>query len=126
MTTRELATRIEHCSRWRPSKKFPYDDVAFLVRSHPAAKKIIVDLDIFLSTIAGYADSARALSVCDNKKLLKARRDVARSFFEVFPRNKPCQELITEDSTPELHTQLRLAEELRADLLVLLDRVLSS
>jgi hypothetical protein len=88
-------------------------------------KRIVVDLEIFLSTIAGHADSARALLVCDNKKLLKAGRDVSRSFFEVFPRNKSCQELITEESTPDLHAKLRLAEELRGDLLVLLDRILA-
>jgi hypothetical protein len=125
MTALELATRIEHRFRSRPSKPFPYNDVELLIRSHRAAKTIVVDLDIFFSAIAGYADSARALSVCDNKKLLKARRDVSRSFFELFPSNKPCQESITEESTPDLHAELRLAEELRGDLLLLLDRVLA-
>jgi hypothetical protein len=124
MSIPELATLIEHRFRAERRNPFPHDEVEMLIRRHCTTEQIVVDLDIFHSAIDGYADSARALAVLDEEKLLKARRDVSRPFFEVFPRNKPCQELITEKDTPRLYGRMRVAEDLRRELLSLLDSLL--
>jgi hypothetical protein len=124
MSIPELATLIEHRFRAQRRNPFPYDEVETLIRRHCTTEQIVVDLDIFHSAIDGYADSARALAVSDEEKLLKARRDLSRSFFDIFPRNKPCQDLITENDTPRLFARMRVAEDLRRELLSMLDRLL--
>jgi hypothetical protein len=123
MSIPELAAVIENRFRAEPRKPFPHDEIDVL-NLRCATEEIVTDLDTFHSVIDGYADSARALTVCGPEKLLKVKRDMARSFFEVFPRNKSCQDLITEKDTPVLYARMRVAEELRRDLLLLVDGLL--
>jgi YxiJ-like protein len=117
-----LAEEIERCYEERFKNKFPYDDCYKLQRENPSiGTGLIPDLDSYLSFIAGYSSSATTLVHRPVEELRKAISRLKRSFFEVNPRYKSLERLITLRDTAVLYTELQVANALRRDLLVLME-----
>src|SRR5260221_6138942 len=99
---------------------FPYEDCRTLLALSPGEYDgLIPDLDLYFSTIAGYASSASRVHSWSADGLRQLRQDLASSFFEDHPEYELLQRDISDDVTPNLSARLRLYDELRIELLQL-------
>jgi hypothetical protein len=119
---RKLAETIEESYRADLRHPFPYADCRSLLQlsDHGAFAMLIPDLDLFCSTVYGWASSARQLLDGSRERAGRARRDLAASFFEKHATYVPLREQVREATTPELHRRLQHCERLREQLLELL------
>jgi hypothetical protein len=84
---------------------------------------LIADLDIFFSFIAGYSSSATGLENRTRDELVKAIPKLKRSFFEAYPQYKTLEELIARPENEALQHDLRVADQLRSALVVLMEQL---
>jgi hypothetical protein len=103
---------------------FPYADCRWLA-SHEGqpVEDLIPELDMYFSNIAGYSSSASRLGERPASVLRKARKTLALNFFETYPSCERYSGLITSEKTPKLYEQMRIAEQLRLELLEILELV---
>jgi len=114
---------IEHKFWGESVNSFPYEELANLQDCGCSIEFLVPHLDIFFSTIDGYAGSARTLEAIDRQKLLNAQSNLSRSFFEMFPQYGPCRDLLTGADMPRLHRRFVVTEELRLELRQLVDEL---
>lgn len=106
---------------------FPYEGCrTVMARNSGEYEGLIPDLDLYFSTIAGYASAASRISSWDANRLQRARNDLACSFFELHPEYELLTREIDDDIAPDLAEQLRFHEELRTRLLALVRNVILS
>ena len=104
---------------------FPLEDVAKLGTVDPNSWDLLHgNLDVYFSSIAGYASSADRLSHRSKAELVQAREYLSRSFFERHASLVMYRDAITPTTTPCLYRDLEIAEELRHDLLVIINEIL--
>lgn len=117
-----LARRIESRFKTGMQGPFPYADCRSLLGPVPDSRYegLIPDIDIFVSTIAGYAQTASRLLNFTREGRASARTDLARSFQEQHPLYSDLLRGATSEATPSLFLELSTAEELRLLLLELL------
>ncbi|SRR6266700_1205373 len=124
--TQELGQEIERDYENNFQGPFPLRDVRKL---RPIDRKnwdsLHAALDMFFMYIAGYASSAARLGRRPRKELADARKNLARSFFEVHDSLAHYGNAITEKFTPNLFKDLATVESLRKQLLVLMDKILA-
>lgn len=82
-------------------------------------------LCMYLAYVAGYAVSADRIARRPKDELEKARRYLAKGLFQRYPELAHYEEKITLESTPALYRVLQANEEVRKDLLLLFDEILS-
>jgi hypothetical protein len=103
------------------SHPFPYDECRYLIKQRPeAGGALIPDLDLYFSTIAGYASSATSLARWSANRLAQARADLASSFFEQRPQYSELLAYVDTVATPSLFARLEAYEAIRVGLLELL------
>ena len=103
---------------------FPYDDCRWLAeRVHVKESVLIPDLDWFFGTVAGYASSASRLTHRTPKDLRDAKQLMSKGFYDYFPKYAEYRDLICTENTPALYDRMRIAEELRVQLLQLLENI---
>jgi hypothetical protein len=116
-----LAQAIEANAR-QVDHPFPYEDcrrVLQRVRSD-SSRMLIPDLDLYMSTVYGWAQGARRLLRSTHEKLAAAREDLRPSFFEKYPEYEPLRPEIESGSVKRLQGRLQHCDTLRASLLELL------
>lgn len=103
---------------------FPYDGSRKLLRAEGARYDgLIPDLDMYFSDIAGYCSWGSRILRWQSEKVEEAKERLKQSFFEKHPEYRPLESLITESSTPDLHTSLTVHEAMRKKLLRILSRL---
>lgn len=111
---KRLASLYEEVSR----AAFPYKEVRKLLRkAGTKSDRLIPDLDLYFSTLAGYCSWGRRLLIWDDKKVQEAKVYVERGFYDRHPEYRSLRSFINES---ELNHQLEAYEEMRRDLLSLL------
>jgi len=119
------AQKVESQYRNEFKHPFPYGDCRKLHKLKPQfSDGFIPDLDLYLSFIAGYSSSATGLDQRPLDEIRNAIPRLKKSFFETHRRYKPLEELITDTETPWLHHELQMADELRLDLVSIMERLL--
>jgi hypothetical protein len=115
-------TELEELYKSRLLGRFPYDDCFRIAKKAPIESEgLIPELDWYFGTVAGYCSSASRLVNRSNEELQNAKKLLAKSFFEMFPRLAQIEGLITQDETPKLYDEMRHTEQARLALLNLLD-----
>jgi len=100
---------------------FPYKDCyALQKREDNPCADFIPELDMCFSDIAGYCDSASRLGDRPTDELRRAKKTLAKSFFERFPSLARLESLITAEQTPRLFELMELSEKARLALLGIL------
>ena len=126
MTDSTLAQRIQRQFEQDCRGPFPLDDVRKVCSSDPEDLPVFHgQLEIFLSSIAGYASRADRLGRRPRAEILEARRKLSQPFFEKHKHLKKFQGAITPKATPNLFRELTTAEKLRTELLTVIDEILS-
>jgi hypothetical protein len=82
------------------------------------------ELDLYFSSIAGYASSADRLARRPRAELIEARKKLSHSFFERHRSLIVYRDAIKQDFTPNLFRRLATADRLREELLVVIDDIL--
>jgi hypothetical protein len=102
--------------------RFPYSDCYWIAQNAPIKSEgLIPELDWYFANIAGYCSSASRLGNRPKGELQKAKKSLALSFFETFPRLAHIERLITPNQTPKLLERIEHSEQARLALLELLD-----
>ena len=83
-------------------------------------------LEMHLSTIAGYASRADRLGRRPRAELIEAGKYLSQSFFEKYPSLAVYRDAITQDSTPQLFRDLLMADKLRQELLVVINGIMAT
>ena len=123
--TKALAQKVEARYNGDFKKKFPYEDCYKLQRKSPlTTASLIPDLDAYFSFIAGYSSGATSLSERPLGELRNAVVKLKNSFFDTHPQYKPLEKLIVPTDTGTLHLDLRVADELRRDLVAIMEQTL--
>jgi hypothetical protein len=106
---------------------FPYDDCRFVLgQGAEHADALIPTLDLYFSTIAGYASSARRIAHWSADRVVTAKADLANSFFENHPEYELLLRYIDRGSIPDLVEDLESYEILRLKLVKLLHELYPS
>ena len=122
--TNALTQKVEARYNSEFKKKFPYEDCYKLQKKSPLVTgSLIPDLDGYFSFIAGYSSSATTLAGRPLDELRRALPKLKNSFFDAHPGYKPLEELITPIDTGTLYHDLRVADEMRADLVTIMERL---
>ncbi len=101
---------------------FPYSDCRRLLREDPDKYEYLIPtLDLFFSTVAGYASWGLKSLQWGSEQIDKATKDLKASFFEQYPLYEPLLPLVTFSNTPHLYSDLRAHEGVRQKLLELLE-----
>lgn len=104
---------------------FPYAGCGKILReTGQRYDGLIPDLDLYLSSIAGYCSWGHGILKWPKEKIEETKERLSRSFFEIYPQYKPLMPMITESATPDLYTDLALHEKMRLKLLDILSRLL--
>ncbi len=104
--------------------KFPYKDCYALQKMYPKqTANIIPDLDEYFSFIAGYSSSATRLSSRSKDELRYAVPKLRRSFFDKHPEYAAIKVAIAQSET--LSRRMDVVDELRRDLVVIMERLAS-
>src|SRR5579872_171801 len=120
----KLARQIEQEYRNDFISPFPLDDVRKLKTIDPYNwQSLHGGLDMYFAYIAGYASSALRLGRRPLPEIAEARKYLSQSFFERYDSLAPYSHGITKEATPNLHARLETVEELRKQLLVLMDNI---
>jgi hypothetical protein len=113
-----LAFSIEERYSRRFKEEFPYEDCYKLQAQHPELiRSLIPDLDLDLAFIAGYSSSATRLRKRTSEELRNAETELQRSFFDACPRYSMLRASIESGGFSQLSARLRLADDLRRDLI---------
>jgi YxiJ-like protein len=119
-----LAKEVESRYRNELRTKFPYADCYKLQRIRPdLTAGLIPDLDMYLGFIAGYNSSATTLSERSQEELRKAIPKLTKSFFDTYPEYRPLERIIVPAEFDALSRRLHVADALRRDLVVLMERL---
>ncbi len=92
---------------------FPFDDHWFAMY-----------LDTYCSDIAGHCSHGKNIMQWPEEKLRLVHGQTNFNFFELHPQYANLQRLITKSDTPDLFEELKLYEQLRQQLLVLLSELI--
>jgi hypothetical protein len=112
-----LAEKIEKRYRNDLVGKFPYKDCYSLQKKYPKQMTSIVpDLDEYFSFIAGYSSSATRLNERSKDELRRAVPELRRSFLDKNP-----QYALLKDDEEALSRQINIADELRLDLIIIME-----
>lgn len=105
---------------------FPYEGCRTLLQDiSNDFEGFIPDLDMYFSDIAGYSCSTKKFSEWSAPSLRETIGHLSLNFFERHPEYVVLQRLIGESTTPDLHEDLLLYDQLRQKLLALLSGLLS-
>ena len=125
-TVTEAVVELRRVFKEDLSTPFPYGDCR---RVYAGAGKIadglIPDLDLYFGDVAGYCSLGKKLLRLSANDLLKARATLIRSFFEKHSQYLPLTAFINETDTPTLYADLKLHDELRARLLIIISSLLA-
>lgn len=122
----ELADRLARFHQETRSTPFPYEGCRRLLRETPGAHEdLIPDLDLYFSNIAGYCSWGRRILKWPKEKREEAKNGLSLSFVEKYPKYTPLMVRITETSTPDLFREMMLHENIRKELLGIIDRLAS-
>jgi hypothetical protein len=80
---------------------------------------IVPDLDEYFSFIAGYSSSATRLNERSKDELRRAVPELRRSFFDKNPQYALLKDVI--DDEEALSRQINIADELRLDLIIIME-----
>jgi YxiJ-like protein len=105
-------------------RPFPYKDCYKLRKLQPLAHDLIPDLDLYFSFVAGYSASATQLKNRPTEELRAAIPKLQKSFFDTMPRYRKLQKYITPKDTPNLHEELRVINDVRQSLVILMSRLI--
>lgn len=119
----QVAQRIEERFR-EMGGPFPGLEIKRLVANRDIQLDMHIDLDLYLSGVAGYSSGARRLDRRSLGELAKAQKFLAASFFEHYPQYGEYRTGITIAATPELYRHLMIAELNRLDLIQLVGDIL--
>ena|SRR5438552_1926284 len=126
MSESDLAQKIEQQFRDEFIYPFPLDDVLKLKLVDPRNWNYLHGfLDLYFADIAGYAYQASRLDRRPKAKLLEAKEYLSKPFFEKHSSLAIYRDAITAKSAPHLFKNMETVEQLRKELLVLIDKVLS-
>ncbi len=103
--------------------RFPIEGCRALVALRFKQDDLVPNLDVYFSTIAGYASSAATISTWAQERVERARDDLASSFLERYPDYEALFRDINDSTAPDLAWRLDLYEELRTKLLELIRRM---
>src|SRR5947209_18842195 len=107
MIESSLAQKIRQKYEENFNHPFPLDDLLKLKRLDPFNwNRLHGELDLYFSTVAGYAYRADRLWRSSKKKLLEAKFCLAQSFFEKHPSLSIYENAITKELTPNLFARL--------------------
>jgi|SRR5579864_9035853 len=121
-----LAQQIKQDYEENFSQPFPLDDVLKLKNVDPFNwDRLHGELDLYFAYVAGYASSALRLDRRPLSEISEARKYLSQPFFERHESLAPYSHGITKEATPNLHARLETVEELRKQLLVLMDKILA-
>jgi YxiJ-like protein len=122
--TGALAQAVETHYNSGFGKKFPYEDCYKLQRENPPLTDgLVPDLDMYFSFVAGYSCNANSLGDRPLEELRNAIPKLKKSFFDAYPRYKPLTEFITAANTPALYLRLQAADDLRRDLVTIMEKL---
>jgi hypothetical protein len=100
---------------------FPYDDCLWLANHlERPSSELIPDLDWYFGSVAGYASSATRLGKRAPEELQAAERLLSKDLFHHFPDLEVYRPFIDPEHTPRLDAQMKIVEEMRRGLLLLL------
>ncbi len=127
MTELTLAQTIKQQFEEECLSPFPLEDVKKLRSRDPENLALFHgQLEVYLSSVAGYASSADRLGRRPRAELVQAREYLSRSFFEKYTSLTVYREAITAELTPNLFRDLATTDNLRKELLVVIDEILQN
>jgi hypothetical protein len=104
---------------------FPYAGCRKLLReTGKRYEGLIPDLDLYFSDIASYCGGVKRVLQWPQEKIQEARRKLSPSFWDRYPEYQPLEQMVTQQSTPDLYADMALYERMRLCLLDLLSRLL--
>ena len=118
LLVRRIQLRYEELLR-----PFPNADIRSLCANRDEHSLLHGRLDLYLGDVAGYSCRPNRLHLKSSAELTQAQSFLSRSFFVRYPQYEPFRARITREATPDLYHQLKLTEENRLDLLILLEYV---
>lgn len=100
---------------------FPYDGIRELLQEAGGGYTgFIPDLNLYFATIAGYCSWGNRLLKWDDEKVYRTSAALKRGFFDKHPEYKRLESMITQQ---DIVAKLRAYEEIRRELLHLLERI---
>jgi hypothetical protein len=123
-STDRLAREVEDKYQRDFVHPFPYQACYRIQRLKPRLTRgLVPDLDTFFSFIAGYSSSATHLRNRTKDELARAIPKLKRSFYEAYPRYESLEEFIARPENEALQHDLRVADQLRSALVVLMEQL---
>jgi len=126
MNTQSAAERIVQRYGTRSRTPFPTAEITKLVPQIAERRLFHGRLEMFLSSIAGYASSANRLKRRPVEELRAAKEFMSQPFLEKYTEYGPYRTKITPQETPALFAEMEAAELNRVELLNEVERLLNS
>jgi hypothetical protein len=122
-----LAQEIEDTYSREMGRRFPNADCQTLVWfAGGDIAEVVTELDLYCSTLAGYASSATTLRLRSPKELLAAKCFLIEDLFEYSPALAQYRHLVEVCDVPELREMVRVYESVRIKLREVLSQFPSS
>src|SRR5258708_4408617 len=124
MTELSLAQRIKQQFEEDRKSPFPLEDVRNLRLGDSENPDLFQgQLELYLSTIAGYASRIDRLGRRPRIELVNAKQQLSQSFFEKYSSLIVCRDAISSESTPNLFRDMERADSVRRNLLIVIDEI---
>ncbi len=120
-----LNTIRQICETIQPP--FPYEDCFRIIEAHPddQLEAFIPSLDLFFWDIAAFCGREKRWTAWDAERLTKALEMIRASFFQRHPEYSSARSLITAEATPRLSYEMEAHENLRTQLVSVLEHLLT-
>jgi len=103
---------------------FPHQDCRkILAENGGEFEDFIPSLDLYFSDVAGYCSWGKKISSWSVEKVNNVKAELQKTFFQRFPKFSDLQSKITENETPNLHSQLLIFDLMRLTLLDILSEI---
>ena len=119
MTPEEIETTTK-AELWG---NFPHADCRWLHKHGGTHEGLNPDLDIYFSTIVGFASGATRLNQREPQQLQRYLKSLRMTFFERHPEHAFLESRINKQDTPELERHLRVANIIRLEILPIIERL---
>ena len=105
-------------------RPFPIKDCRTLISENDEnLSDFIPGLDVYFSDVAGYCSWGKRIETWSFEKVIETKEILRKGFFKRFPQFSKLESKITENKTPNLHSQMLITDLIRLTLFDVLSEI---
>ena len=105
-------------------RPFPIKDCRVILSESDAKfSDFVPSLDVYFSDVAGYCSWGKRIENWSFEKIIEAKHILRKSFFQRFSKFSVLESKISENKTPNLHSQLLITDLMRLTLVDVLSEI---